>query len=148
MAKVVKPVKPATIILGSVVGIGGGIGLYFLIQKMRQRTLTLSVTPTTGTVCETLFRASGRLTDGFGRGIPNTQITLVSNEGTKVEDKVTLVTGSDGSYEHIWQYVTDGRHITETKTVPQTLRAYVTLQPAITSPIRTVDLSLPYCSQC
>jgi hypothetical protein len=141
--------KPATVMLGSVLAIGGGFGLYWLISKMRQRTLTLSVTPTSGTVCETTFTAKGRLTDGFGRGIANTQITIVSNEGTNAESKVTVVTGPDGSYSDTWRYSTGGQHITKDLTdLPQTLRAYVTIQPQITSPIVTIKVSAPYCSQC
>ncbi|MEM1551579.1 MAG: hypothetical protein QXH03_02780 [Candidatus Bathyarchaeia archaeon] len=139
-------VKPTTIVLGSFAAISGGFGLYWAIQKLRARYLTLTVTPTAGTACETLFTLRGRYTDGFGRGIANAQITIVFNEGTGVEAKTVVVTGPDGSYSYTFGFGTGGRHIdTDVIGARQTIRAYT---PQATSPIVTVTVDAPACTQC
>lgn len=139
-------VKPATMVLASVVAVGGGLMGYWGIRKLLTQNVTLSVTPTTGVVCQTWFTAKGRVTDGFGRGIPNVQVTLVSNEGTAVEHKIIIATGPDGSFSYSWRYGTGGQHIgTNITGAVQTLRAYTA---KASSPIVRVTVDAPACTQC
>ncbi len=135
--------KPAQTALLGVVGIGGAFGGYFLWQKMKQRIVTLTVSPTDIKVCETSFTTSGTVTDGLGRPIANVQVYLYL-DGRKSEEYMT--TDAMGNFTGNWRLTTGGTHVEQDLSATATLTAVV--EDKWFSNSVTINISAPYCTKC
>ncbi len=136
-------VKPAQTVLLGVVGIGGAFGGYFLWQKMKQRAITLTVSPTDIKVCETTFTTSGTVTDGLGRPVANAQVYLYL-DGTKSSESMT--TDAAGNFTGTWRLVTGGKHVDKDISGPATITAGIE-DKWFSNPV-SVTVSASYCTQC
>lgn len=137
------PVKKGpAILLGSFVGLGAGIGIYWYVKKAKTRIVTLSVSPATGQICTTIFTATGKVTDGFGRPVANAQVWLWAN-GSKAD--IPAVTGPDGSYRFLFCFITGGAHVPSDFTDTITMKAQV---DNYFSPETSITLTGTACQSC
>jgi hypothetical protein len=134
--------KAPLIMLGSVVAVGGGFGLYWYLQKAKQRTITMTVTPTDITVCATTFTVSGKVLDGLGRPVAYAPVYLWLDT-SKAE--TPMVTGPDGTYTGQWMLITGGAHISADFT--RQLSMYTTVD-SYSSPKTTVTVRGTACTSC